>query len=145
VPSFRFDDLQSRDPMGIRGILVHLDSTPRSVVRLGLATELAMRHGAYLIGLYVTPPVPSADEQRDASAMSEEFHGWIRQQGIDGEWRPARGSAVDALTMHGRCTDLIVIGQHDPERHQGDLAEKQFVEILGRIGRPILAVPYMRA
>ena len=36
--------------MALKDILVHLDGTPRSAVRLELAAGLAVRHGAHLTG-----------------------------------------------------------------------------------------------
>ena len=42
--------------MGYRTILVHCDSSAKLSHRLGVAAELAQRHGAKLIGAYVQEP-----------------------------------------------------------------------------------------
>jgi nucleotide-binding universal stress UspA family protein len=129
--------------MTIRDILIHLDSTPRSAVRLGLATELAVKLRASLVGLYVTPGRASGpDELRGAALLEEEFRGWLGQQGIDGEWRLAQGSTTDVLCRIGLCTDLTIIGQPGDREQTGGLSEREFLKILHRVGGPVLAVPY---
>ena len=46
--------------MAIRDILVHLDASPASAVRLDLAAEMAQRLSAHLVGLYVVDvPLPA--------------------------------------------------------------------------------------
>jgi nucleotide-binding universal stress UspA family protein len=130
--------------MIIRDILVHLDSTPRAAVRLELAVQLAMRTEGYVIGLYTgrRPDDSCYDELPDIPTTEGDFHAWLQQQGIEGEWRLAGSSAAEALTSHGRCADLIVVGQHDPDSRRDDLPERALIEIIGRVGRPVLAVPY---
>ena len=130
--------------MIIRDILVHLDSTPRAAVRLELAVQLAMRTQGYLIGLYTgyQPESRSYDELFDIPTTGEDFHAWLQQQGVGGEWRLAGSSPAEALTAHGRCADLIVVGQHDPDSRRDDLPERALIEIIGRVGRPVLAIPY---
>jgi nucleotide-binding universal stress UspA family protein len=129
--------------MAIRDILIHLDSTPRSAVRLGLATELAVRLRARLVGLYVTPGRASGpDELRGAALLEEEFRRWLGQQGIHGEWRLAQGSVSDALCRFGCCTDLSIIGQPGHREQKGGLSQREFLKVLRRVGGPVLAVPY---
>jgi len=130
--------------MIIRDILVHLDSTPRAAVRLELAVQLAMRTEGYVIGLYTgrRPEDRSYDELPDIPTTGDDFHAWIQQQGVGGEWRLTGGSPVEAIIAHGRCADLIVVGQCDPDSRRDDLPERALVEIIGRVGRPVLAVPY---
>ena len=132
--------------MPIRDILVHLDLTPRSAIRLELAAELATRYRAYLIGLYAAHgPVPASDGQTGAAMMEEAFRGVLGQQRLDGEWRLAEGSAAEAFIRAGPCADLTVLGQHDPQGHHAGLSEREFISVLRGIGRPVLAVPYTGA
>lgn len=129
--------------MTIRDVLIHLDETPRSAVRLRLASELAQRLGAQLLGLYVMKArAASLDERRSAAFAEEEFRGRLDQLGLEGGWRLAEGSAADALIRFGSCADLSVIGQPLPGGQRGGLSEREFVKILHRIGGPVLAVPY---
>jgi nucleotide-binding universal stress UspA family protein len=125
--------------MAIRDILVHLDTTPRSKVRL----ELAARYRAYLIGLSVTNgSVPASNGQTGAAMMEEGFRDWLGQQHLNGEWRLEKGSVAGVLMRLGRYADLTILGQPDPQDGERGLSEKAFVDVLRGIGRPILAVPY---
>ena len=130
--------------MIIRDILVHLDSTPRAAVRLELAVQLAMCTEGYVTGLYTGrhPKGSSYTNRPEIPITEEDFEIWLQQQGVWGEWRLGRGAPSEALTTHGRCADLIVVGQHDPDNGRDDLPERALIEIIGRVGRPVLAVPY---
>jgi len=125
--------------MAIRDILVHLDTTQRSKVRL----ELAARYRAYLIGLSVIKrSAPAFERQTGAAMMEQEFRGWLGQQQLNGEWRLEKGSVAGVLMRFGRYTDLTILGQPDPQDGKSGLSEKEFVDVLRGIGRPILAIPY---
>ena len=129
--------------MAIRDILVHLDQTPRAAARLALATALATQCRAHLTGLYVTQrPVPASDRQTGAAMTAEGFRGWLGQRRLEGAWRLENGSSAAALARFGRCSDLTVLGQHDPQEGRGGLSERELVGVLRSIGRPVLAVPY---
>jgi K+-sensing histidine kinase KdpD len=96
--------------MAIREILVHLDPTPRSAIRLRLATELAMRFNAQVVGLYVThsrPPGPN--EQRSAALMEDEFRRSLSQQGLAGTWQFVQDSPAETIIRFGRYADLSII------------------------------------
>ena len=101
--------------MELKDILVHLDGSARSAVRLGVAAGLAAQHGAHLTGLYVIdipPPdmfygFPSAflDLQRaedvvgrmrgsaaaEAERIEAGFRARLHRDGLEGEWRAAEG------------------------------------------------------
>jgi hypothetical protein len=78
--------------MGIREIIVHLDATPRSALRLGVASQLAARCGAQLIGLKVIHGAVSDvnNKPQGAATTEEAFHLWLSQRGLKGDWRLAR-------------------------------------------------------
>ena len=104
--------------MAIKDILVHLDGTPRSGVRLEIAAALARAHGAHLAGVYVMElaspalfygdPTGFADvrlieemmqKMREAATaaagpVEEGFRERLRRDGIEGEWRLVEGRAV---------------------------------------------------
>jgi nucleotide-binding universal stress UspA family protein len=149
--------------MSFRDILVHLDGSPRSSVRLGLAAKLAAQHGAHLTGLYVidVPPAdmftgfPSAffDLQRaeelisrmrasataDAERVATAFRQRIERDGVRGEWRLVEGLAGETVALHGRYADLVVVGQSEPRA--GRAVDLPAGALLG-CGRPLLMVPY---
>lgn len=153
--------------MALKDILVHLDNSARSAVRLDLAADLAVRHGAHLTALYVVElPMPALfygdpsgfvdarliDEMMskmrdgataDARRLQRAFDDRMRRDGIEGEWRLVEGSAAETVALHARYADLAVVGQYDP----GDTTISSAAEIaagaLLSSGRPLLVVPYV--
>lgn len=148
--------------MGLKDILVHLDSTTPSATRLKVAAALARRHGAHLTGLYVVdvmmPIMAAADagsgavlgevlESLRADALAEAakaeaaFQETLRREGIAGEWRVAEGATPEHVALHARYADLAVLGQEDPDGAQ-QAAAATLEAALFDSGRPVLIVPY---
>lgn len=143
--------------MPLKDILVHLDDSPRSAVRLGVAVALAHRHGAHLTGLHVMDVgfpigvVPDAsgagmaslyEELRAAGVetagrLEQSFRDRMAREGIAGEWRLVEGSVPEQVALHARYADLLVIGQEEPEGTPGVVEEAIFAS-----GRPVLVIPY---
>jgi nucleotide-binding universal stress UspA family protein len=143
--------------MQIRDMIVHIDSSRASDVRVGLAVNLARRFGAYITGVFILPTTdllvvppdsgPAAvalvakmvELEEAAKAAEATFRGMLTQQDLAGDWRVENGTAESIITRRARETDLVVIGQHDPD-DPGPLIAPEDV-ILG-CGRPVLMVPY---
>ncbi len=145
--------------MAIRDILVHVDETPASQNRLAVAVDLARRHEARLVGLYVgavldlSPYIASfvGEQIREAhdraaaeieARVRESFEKAIGGDGVSGEWRAVSGSAEDAIALHGRYADLVVVGQQDPDVRPGPGFTRIAEEVVCHAGRPVLVVPY---
>lgn len=150
--------------MGYKDILVHLDNTPRSDIRLGIAIELAVRHDAHLAGLYVMelPPIGMftadtsifdmrmADEiiqqaRERSKSMSDtvkgRFEDGLRMNGVKGEWRCVDAIAAEAVVTHARYADLAIVGQTDPDAAK--FGEWRIPEaVILESGRPVLVIPY---
>jgi nucleotide-binding universal stress UspA family protein len=137
--------------MGIRDILVHLDNSAASAVRLDVAIAYARKHGARLRGLYLITHYfyePRAlGEKADSEKAELMFAAKTAEAGIKAEWLfqdcSVMGSNVSELvTLHAYFTDMIIIGQSDltaPAMNiPTDLAER----IIMSSGRPVLIVPY---
>jgi nucleotide-binding universal stress UspA family protein len=151
--------------MAIKDILVHLDTGTRSEVRLGVAADLARRHGAHLTGLGVVNipeaailyggAVPYAAGALDLLAQTRNdilaamqpveatFRERLARDGLDGEWRLTEGNAALTVALHARYADLVVLGQPNP----GDAADAArgndiIVTTLMSSGRPVLTVPF---
>jgi nucleotide-binding universal stress UspA family protein len=77
-----------------------------------------------------------------ARGMEEEFRSQLRRHGVEGEWEAATGLPADVVARRARSTDLLVLGQADPE--QGTLHSPMALveDALMRTGRPLLLVPY---
>lgn len=148
--------------MSIRQLLVHLDTSPACEARLGLACELARRFDAHLTGLaptgWVQMPVdvglalgsPNYVQlsmehlRRRAEAAVERFR--LRVQGLRStETVIEEQESASAVVAHGRCHDLIVVGQHHPDDLLATGGDTLAEQVLMQSGRPVLVVPYIGA
>lgn len=151
--------------MGLRDIMLHLDTTDRCAERLRLALHLAARDGAHLAGVFVidVPPpgmtagyemayamggTDSLFEQLRTQALAAaepvrlNFEAELRKAGTPGEWRLVEGLTPELLALHARYADLAIIGQPDPNAPYGTTAQDVSVSALLTSGRPVLSVPY---
>jgi nucleotide-binding universal stress UspA family protein len=155
--------------MALKDILVHLDASPRSGVRLAAAADLALRHGAHLTALFVIEqPSPALfygdpagfvdarliDEMMDkireramvdARRVEQSFRERLRRDGIEGEWRLGEGVVSEMVALHARYADLAILGQHDPDNITLATAAQVAAGTLLSSGRPVLMVPYAGA
>jgi nucleotide-binding universal stress UspA family protein len=140
--------------MAFKDILVHVDNTPHSKVRLALAAKLAQAQQAHLIALNVRtrPVLPqfitaqygpqierirdtfNADAAREARAAFESIHP---EHGVTTEWRDVDGSLVDSVSLHARYADVTVIGQSENDEGERPLPDALVLDV----GRPVLVVP----
>jgi nucleotide-binding universal stress UspA family protein len=144
--------------MKLCDILVHVDQSPRTQMRLDIAAALARQHGAHLTALQVIdvamPVMALGDggggaviaelmEQMRQSALAAgvklkvAFEAALAREGIMGEWRQVEGTTQEILALHGRYADLLVLGQDDPESDSAGLLEA----VVFDCGRPVLAIP----
>jgi len=139
-------------------ILVHTDAGRTTPARLDIAVELASAFGAHLACLYAakSEPIPSAAmEARDflvevrqrmwaesTQAARQAYDECLRRTGFDrAEWRTSEADALDAMVLHARYADLVVIGQQNPE-WPGSV-DQDFERALPiAAARPVLVVPY---
>lgn len=142
--------------MPFRDILVHIDDSPLTKVRLALAARLAAVHQGHLAGLYVRyiprmPAYVAAQMGAEVHRLQDRFAGEAAARarqtfdevtaaaGIAAEWRMAEGEVVDALATHARYADLTVVGQTDPDADdRTSIADSLVLDA----GRPVLVVPY---
>ena len=147
--------------MHVKTILVCLNAVERTDELLKVAADLAARHEAHLVGLFVIPgvqiyAVPGGvhgaidinQEQRayyeaQADPVHAKFEDIVRKSAVVGEWR-----CVQAETHHmAKCAlehclraDLIVAAQSPEAGFDG--FEPEFAErIIMETGRPVLVVP----
>jgi nucleotide-binding universal stress UspA family protein len=136
--------------------MVHVENAGQSDARVRLATNLAGRFAATLIGVSasVLPPYPSEDfysvtpefymkEHRDILAALKQteamFRSAVEQSGLKGEWRSAIDLPETYVAAEARSADLVIVGQ---SRAPVDIARSldPGTAIL-KTGRPILVVP----
>jgi nucleotide-binding universal stress UspA family protein len=145
----------------IRTFLVHVDAGTRAAARLRTGRRLAEQLQASLHALYAVNPsfvgVPmelaaagatvsiakEIDEGRLAMAR-EVLRQVSSEPGVPVAWHEAGGLTLDALSQQARCADLLVLGQHDPDRDGGVPAD-MVESVLMASGRPALVLPYVDA
>ncbi|MBB4287847.1 universal stress protein [Roseospira goensis] len=145
--------------MALKDILVHVDSSHHCRARLEAATALAVRHDARLTGLFVRtmphvpqfvmsqlgPEVTQAQRrfsQDAADAARRLFEEVVDGAAITSEFRAPEGELLDALVLHARYSDLVVVGQYD--RHDDNMADEREAadHVIMDSGRPVLVIPY---
>jgi nucleotide-binding universal stress UspA family protein len=144
--------------MNCKTLLVHLDDSAHSAARLDYALDLAARHDAHLIGLYVVSeelagPLflhgediwsASRDAQRnDNLKRAEAACGAAAQRaGRNVEWRAPGGTPGATAILHARHADLLILGQEDPEDRNAFVARHFVEDVIMGSGRPALVLPY---
>lgn len=140
--------------MSYKAVMVYVDIDGIPEQRVRIASQVACKFGAALIGLSARAvPSPFVAEgvtieevtEADIEQMRSELKkrgNWFR--GVAGdvkdiEWRMALDFPGDALAREARCADLIVIGQplrgrYDNERNLDPR------EVFFKVGRPALLV-----
>ena len=146
--------------MALKDILVHVDSSNQSRVRLDAAISLASAHEAHLIAVYVLtqPRIPgyvraqiTEDVLRHqaelaletAAAAETAFNDAVARAGVNGEWRLVEGDPVPVLSLHARYADIAVVGQRDPEGEEGIDDSAMPDQLILSVGRPVLVIPYI--
>lgn len=149
--------------MGYKTILVHCDASKSVSHRLAVATALAQRFDAHLVGFHARRPFEapvlfdggvgfpmdaffrSYEEgmKAEETAASAAFSKAIKGKHLSTEWRTVTGYVDDELSIQARYADLVVVGQADPvpTATPSDLPE---VTALAT-GRPVLVVPHIGA
>jgi nucleotide-binding universal stress UspA family protein len=144
--------------MSYKTILVHIDSGKRCPVRVELAIRLAQQHDAHLVALHAIAPFeppgyvmaemgPAIVEAQRTVAANElarseaAFSKLVSAAGLRNvEWRSAVDDLVEAMTLHARYADLLVIGQTDTAEDlhvPADFPERLVLSA----GRPVLILP----
>jgi nucleotide-binding universal stress UspA family protein len=150
---------------GYKDVLVHLDRSSRSDMRLSVALELAARDGARLAALYATRLPSLAMFMGDASVydmqmtdqilrqgreyeeeasrtVEKRFEEMCRKYSVEAEFRRVQGFASESVARHAHYADLVIVGQSDPD-HPAASGEANIAEIaLLESGRPVLVIPY---
>lgn len=146
--------------MGLKDILVHIDRGKRCKERLDAAINLAAGHNAHLIGLYVLtyPHIPgyiraeinenvlrSQIETARAAAKDAEamFNDHVSRAGINAEWRCVEGDLLPTLSLHTRYSDVVIVGQRDPEWEDAGDDPSMPDQLVLQSGRPILIIPHV--
>jgi len=144
-------------------VLVHLDSTPASALRLQAARQLAGQHGSALAAMYavsstlaagsygydltgaVAETMAGIDAGRRAEARAAFERALKERPGLTPTWAESCDFPV-AASFIGQAlyADLLVLGQSDPATRHEVALPFDFVEsVLIGSGKPALIIPYI--
>ncbi len=143
--------------MAYQEIVVHQGLDQRTPDRLELSAHLAQTHEARLIGVHTAGdlrlpsgvwPSPNINfreelETKYSAAIADveaKFSDCAQRYGVRSEWRTVALPYAAGLTQTAHCSDLVVIGQADPDEPI-DLRRKVEAVVLGA-GGPVLVIPY---
>lgn len=143
----------------LKSILVHVDSSPQSAVRLKLAEQLALAHGAAATALYgvtssltrypmamaagvdMAPLLAEADAQRLAAAR-QTFAGSVDATRM--AWLEGRGGPVGDVIGQAFYADLLVLGQRAVDATRDVDVPADFVSsVVIASGRAALVLPHI--
>lgn len=143
----------------MKSILVHLDASPRSAIRLAVAQELAKLHGSEVTAMYAVVPALLATPWLSGEAMAgaatlladvdREQLGRARTMCTTAsarspvQWADAEGEMiVSALSHAALYTDLVVLGQADAsDLLTGALPPDLVPAVVVDSGKPALVLP----
>src|SRR5512144_822248 len=144
-------------------LLVNVDDSAGSALRIAVASRLAQHFGATLIGVYLVPTATltpsvsallpqtfveqrlaeSGDAQQRAEARFRTAAGALPDEAL--VWRAPAGEPMRAIVAHARGADLAIIGQPDPGDAEAGFAGELANAVILDSGRPVLVVPYVGA
>ncbi len=142
----------------MKSLLVHLDASPRSAMRLALAHRIAREHGAALTALYAVLPslitpyaasegawaLASGYEELDRE-LRERAHALFERESAAGPmtWAEVGSDPFPTPVLeHALLADLLVLGQSDPDDAQTGALPVGFVPMLiNDTGKPALVLP----
>ncbi|MFM0326553.1 universal stress protein [Caballeronia glebae] len=145
--------------MSYRSIVVHLDASERATYRLESALSIAKRFKAHLDAVYaVFTPEPQAftvvagsaawyethqnHHQERCRSLERLFHAGLARLEISGDWIEEPTRAREQVARRGRCADLVIAGQDDPNDPETYIADHFAETLVMTAGRPLLLLPY---
>jgi nucleotide-binding universal stress UspA family protein len=127
--------------MSYKDILVYLDPTADSEVRLGLAASMAAAHGARLIGMDVSSDAAFDSDFRDrALGLPDLFEEALRRMGVEGVYFSATPWKKRGDHHYAHYVDLI-IASHLESFAQDLVISGIPEEVLVTAGVPVLLLP----
>jgi nucleotide-binding universal stress UspA family protein len=147
--------------MSYKTILVHVDASRHVAARIDVAAKIAMAQEAHLIGAALTgisrfiedavavnPSDPAIAPYLDtlrkrASECLDRFDEQVRRIGVNSfERRLVDDEASGGISLQARYSDLVVVGQSDPDEAPRAL-DADFPEYVAvSSGTPVLIVPF---
>lgn len=147
--------------MSYKTVLVHVNQSRHSQERIKIAANIAMRESAHLVGAAATAVplelyLPGALGENNASlpvylefvrerakSALAEFESIVQRMGAASvEQRIVDDEAGAGIALQARYSDLVVIGQTNPDESLPDVKNNFPEYVVMNSGRPVLIVPY---
>jgi len=152
--------------MALRDLVVLLDGSARDESKLAVAVQLARRHDAHLTGLCPLELLLPADmsfalggypdlwalpefakqvesqAKAKAAVIEAAFRELLRREAVTGDWVLETGPLIPSVIHRSHATDLIIVGQADPDHPLPATARTLIEDLLMMAGRPLLMIPY---
>ena len=155
--------------MALKDLLVYVDQTEASLIRLRLAADLAIRNEGRLTALYAREWCRAQLDRRKAAELGlvsadglhqldEDIEASIdavaarlqatldelaNQRGLRAELLGVDGTAADVVPQYARYADLCILGSDEPQG-PASIGYTFSEQILFVTGRPVLFVPTER-
>jgi nucleotide-binding universal stress UspA family protein len=159
--SRRANPRKERD-MSYKTILVHVDESKHTPEQIKIAAMIATRCHAHMIGMAATA-LPGAFylpgalgegvtltayleflRERAEGALLV-FEAVAQKTGVPSfEMRVIEDEAAAGISQYARCSDLVVVGQTDPEESLPAVRADFPEYVVMNSGRPVLIIPYGR-
>lgn len=143
----------------LKSLLVHVDASPQTAVRLQLAEQLALAHGAQATAIYavvsallrypmamavgadMAPMLAEVDAQRLAAARK---HYVATVQPAHVAWLECTGQPIADVAQQALYADLLVLGQRTADENRDVDVPADFVSsVLIASGRAAIVVPHI--
>lgn len=147
--------------MSYKTILVHIDDTSRSPVRIQLAAELAIKQKAHLVGIAdtgvsrfiyqdgningVDPSLLSHLEYlRERAAQNvADFKVQVSALGVASYASEiTQDDAIGGIGLRARYCDLVIVGQTNPDETSPAVMDDFPEYMILNSGRPVIVIPY---
>lgn len=147
--------------MSFKTILVHVDESKHAADCIRIASEIALAENAHLIGaamtgvsryLYRDQTIIDNDPglithmaflRERASNALQQFEPLVRKIGVSSfEQRVIDDEAAGGICLQARYSDLVVVGQIDPDEPSPTVLSDFPEFVLIHCGRPVLVIPY---
>jgi nucleotide-binding universal stress UspA family protein len=152
--------------MPLSDLLVLLDGSARDETKLGIALDLARSHDAHLTALCALELLLPADmsfalggypdlwalpefagkieaqARAKAAVIEANVREALRREAVNGEWEFETGPLIATVARRAQATDLLIVGQADPDNPPPAVARSLVEDILMTAGRPLLIIPY---
>jgi nucleotide-binding universal stress UspA family protein len=148
--------------MSYPSILVHVDASVRTAERIRIGAELVLRNGGHLTGTATTGvsglfylPGAIGEGNLQLGAMLDmlkergtfalqEFEHAVGKLGVQSfEKRLVDEEAGPGVSLQARYSDLVIVGQTNPEEPSPSTADEFPEYVVMHSGRPVLIIPYV--